>query len=217
MPLFRKNKTGNGGLTPNRLEAFSDGVFAIAITILILGITVPHFEGHATDKEITRGVLMLWPKVLSYIISFLVIGIFWVGHHIMFRFIKRVDRNFLWLNILLLMTASFFPFPVELLGEYSFQTVSIMLYGSTLLIIGLIFYATWAYASHNHRLIDKTLPDHIIHLGKKVVIMGPVVYALALVLYFINPYITLAIYILVPIVYILPSPIDRLIEFEQNQ
>lgn len=213
MTLFRKSKFGHG-MDTARVEAFSDGVFAIAITLLILGVTVPELRSNQT---LTNSVLDLWPKVLSYFTSFAVIGIFWVGHHIMFNYIKRADRNFLWLNILFLSIISFFPFPVALIGQYHRDKISLIVYGATLTLAGLAFGAMWLYASHEHRLITANLPDRIIRLGRRVVFMAPLVYAAAVLISFFNTSVTLTIYILVPLLYIWPSQIDELMEYAESE
>ncbi len=207
------HKNFNGIKRTERIEAFSDGVFAIAITLLILSVAVPELS----TQEILKGQLIphlisLWPKFLSYIISFSVIGIFWVGHHIMFGYIKRSDRVLMWLNIILLMIISFIPFPAALMGEYGKEQISIIIYGGTLVLAGLAFKLLWMYASYNHRLIDKNLDPSIIAIGSKAILVAPLVYGIAIGVSFINPLISILIYILVPLLYILPSPIDILVE-----
>ncbi len=200
-------------MTTDRVEAFSDGVFAIAITLLILAISIPELSKEALLKgELITHIIALWPKLLSYIVSFSVIGIFWVGHHIMFRFIKRVDRILLWLNILFLMIISFIPFPAALLGEYGQEQTAIIIYGTTLFLAGISFEFLWVYASHNYRLIDKNLDSQRIARATKIVLIAPIIYLLAIIASFINPLWSIIIYILVPILYILPSPIDEFVD-----
>src|SRR5436309_14245655 len=97
----------------NRVEAFSDGVFAIAITLLILTISVPSHGEHLGHELID-----LWPSYVAYAVSFLTIGIMWVNHHTLFRNFARVDRPLLLLNILLLMLIAFVPFPTRVAAEF---------------------------------------------------------------------------------------------------
>jgi hypothetical protein len=98
-----------------RLEAFSDGVFAIAITLLVLEIAVPHVEH---DASLTNALLDLWPSYFGYAVSFITIGVMWINHHHMFKDIERVDHGLLALNLLLLICISFVPFPTAVLAEY---------------------------------------------------------------------------------------------------
>jgi uncharacterized membrane protein len=123
------------GLSTNRLEAFSDGVFAVAITLLVLNLQVPQI---AVVSELVPKLGALWPKLLSYALSFVIVGIYWVAHHNTFHYIKRSDRNLLWLNILLMMRIVFIPFPTALLGQYPEQQVSVIIYAGTLVITGLV-------------------------------------------------------------------------------
>ena len=106
---------GGNGRDTNRLEAFSDGVIAIAITLLVLEIRVPEAHGAA---ELWRALRELWPAYLGYLISFLIIGIMWANHHTIFRYINRTDHYLVVINLLLLLCIAFIPFPTALLAEY---------------------------------------------------------------------------------------------------
>lgn len=209
--FFRKKPSPNLGTT--RIEAFSDGVFSIAITLLVLEIAIPTLtHTQLAHGELAAQLFDLWPKVLSYIISFAVIGIFWVGHNIMFHFIKKSDRTFLWLNILFLMAISFIPFPAALLGEYAPEITSVVLYGVVLCVAGILMNGMWSYATYNHRLVDSHLSTEFLKKARFVLLVAPVTYVIAVAFAFVHPTITLLLYALVPVVYILPSPIDELIE-----
>ena len=100
----------------NRFEAFSDGVFAIAVTLLVLEIKAPDLS-EATSSEAITKLLQVFPHILSYITSFIVIGVLWINHHALFHFLKRVDRTALAINLLLLMCVAFIPYPTALIGE----------------------------------------------------------------------------------------------------
>jgi uncharacterized membrane protein len=101
-----------------RLEAFSDGVFAIAITLLVLEIKVPHFEGSATSAALTGALLKQWPAYLALVTSFFTVLIMWVHHHLVFRMVRKADTNMLFVNGLLLLFVSIVPFPTAVLAEY---------------------------------------------------------------------------------------------------
>jgi uncharacterized membrane protein len=140
----------------DRLVFFSDAVFAISITLLVLEIRLPAIERPVTSEALLKSLLVLWPKYISYIISFLVIGIFWIAHHRRFRFIVRYDNTLLSLNLLLLMAIAFSPFPTSIIGEYKNQTATIF-YALTMTLTSLLAAVIWWYASHNNRLIDVSL------------------------------------------------------------
>ncbi len=217
MSFFRERKRG-AGLTTDRIEAFSDGVFSIAITLLILGVAVPELTPYQlANGELLSHLIALWPKLLSYLISFVLIGLFWYGHHIMFHFIKRSDRNLVLLNLLFLMLIAFFPFPAALLGEYGTDTVASVTYGLTLVVMGLAFSGMWKYASYKNRLVEPNLPPRIVHVASWVVLTAPLLYLVAVGLAFINPRLSLWFYLVVPVLYLIPSPIDELVDYHSAE
>ena len=139
-------------MTTGRLEAFSDGVFAIAITLLVLGIAVPP-PGTALGAELLR----LWPSFLTYVVSFLLIGAIWINHHAIFRHIVRVDGTLLVLNLLQLMVFAFLPFPTAVLAEAFLhgtdKGIAVTLYSGTLAVGGLFVNVVWQYAARGNRLL----------------------------------------------------------------
>lgn len=131
----------------SRLEAFSDGVFAIVITLLILDIRFPDVPYSQFWETLTS----LLPRILAYGMSFILIGLYWVVHHNSLHGMKKTDRGFLWLNIVLLLLVSFIPFPTSLLGRYPYQAGPIMFYGLTLIACNLVGYIMIVYVwRHPH-------------------------------------------------------------------
>ena len=139
-----------------RMVFFSDAVFAIAITLLVLEIRLPTSEGILRDAQMSPILSGMWHKFLAYVISFLVIGAFWIGHHRKFRYIKRYDYTLLFLNLLMLMGIAFLPFPSSMISEYPYRNVTIF-YAFTLMLTSVCSVIIWWYASHNNRLIDPNL------------------------------------------------------------
>jgi TMEM175 potassium channel family protein len=131
-----------------RVEAFSDGVFAIAITLLILAVG---FEQAIAEGDVKHQLLHLWPAYIAYAVSFLTIGIMWVNHHAVFRHFERVDRPLLLLNIFLLMCISFTPFPTRVVAEHvhngADRRAAAILYGLTMTLTAICFFAVWMYGS----------------------------------------------------------------------
>ena len=107
----------------DRLVNFSDAVIAIAITLLVVQFSVP-----AANEDVGAALLDRWPQFLSFILSFFVIGIFWIAHHRIFRYVARVDQRLLWLNLLFLMCIAFMPYPTAVLGEHDRTRASIIFY-----------------------------------------------------------------------------------------
>lgn len=150
-----------------RIVFFSDAVFAIAITLLVLNIEVPNIPAPLVAQELPARLLGLWPKYLSYVISFLVILSFWVAHHSIYGAIRRYDRNLIWLNSLFLMCVAFLPFTSALFGEYTDQQLVVVIYAASLGITRLLLTSVWWYASSEHRLVDDDL-DPSVAMGLRI-------------------------------------------------
>lgn len=172
-------------LTTQRIEAFSDGVFAIAITLLILEIKVPHIESES-GKSLATELLHLWSSYFGYVFTFVMIGIYWANHHYIFHLYKRSNHYFVLLNVFFLMCISFLPFPTAVLAEYvadeHHRQTAITLYAIGLFLPAFAWLLTWLYASRNHRLIDKNLaPQFVSHFTKQYLISS-VLYLLAILI-----------------------------------
>jgi uncharacterized membrane protein len=177
-----------------RLEAFSDAVFAIAITLLIIEIGVPSVDA---GESLTRALLDLWPSYAGYVVSFLTIGVMWINHHHMFKDIVRVDHTLLVLNLLLLMSIAFVPFPTAVVAEYvregEHQIEAALAYGCTFVVIAVFFNALWLYATRRPGLIDEHVSEARISSRTRRYVGGPVIYTVALPFAFVSPWIPLAI------------------------
>ena len=198
------------GLTTERISAFSDGVFSIAITLLVLNLRIPTIPSNVpsyADKVLDQ-LRTQWPNLLSYILSFVIIGIYWIAHHNMFHYIKRSNRPFLWINILLLMCVAFIPFPAGLLGQYPTQPISVIIYASSLILTNLMLSLLWWYATSNHRLVDQDIDPHFVRTVNRRNMTAPVVYLVSIGLSFLSPLASLIVFFLFPLYYIFPSHID---------
>ena len=188
-----------------RLEAFSDGVFAIAITLLVLEIGVPHA---GSGSQLAHDLGSQWPSYLGYALSFVVIGIMWMNHHTMFRDIERVDHTLLVLNLLLLMSIAFLPFPTAVLAEHikdaDARRTAVLIYGGTNVAIAVIFNLLWLYAAFGRRLIDEHVSEARRRSRTVRYLAGPVTYGIAIPLAFVSPWISLAIWIALGVLYLLP-------------
>jgi uncharacterized membrane protein len=203
-----ENRT-TAGLNTNRIEAFSDGVFAIAITLLVLNLEVPQLAASVVSRELVPKLFELWPKLLVFVLSFVIVGIYWVAHHNSFHYIKRSDRTLLWLNLLLLLCIVFIPFPAALVGQYPEQQISVVIYGGTLVITGLVLQLLWWYATSGHRLVDREIDPHLVRRATHRNLAAPLLYLLAIGASFLSVQISLIVFILVPLYYIFPGRIDR--------
>ena len=195
----------------SRLEAFSDGVFAVAITLLALQFTAPPSSAIASGS-LPDTVFSQGGRFLSYILSFLIIGIIWVNHHITFRYIRRINRKLLSLNILFLMCVSFIPYPTAILGEYITQPdgyFAAEFYSGVMFITSAVFYLLWIYGVRGGRLVSADVDMALVraHAGRGL--LAPGLYLLSFIIAFFNVYISLGIYALIAILFIVPLETDR--------
>jgi uncharacterized membrane protein len=174
-----------------RIEAFSDGIFAIAVTLLILDIKVPAPRGPGAVRtgNLAAALLAQWPAYLAYVISFMTVLIMWVNHHKLFLHIRRVDHVFLVLNGLLLMGVTAVPFPTALLSAFintSEAKTAGAVYNGTFLVIALLFFMLWRYASQDRRLLARSLDVESAAAITRQFRFGPPLYIVAFLLAFVN-------------------------------
>jgi TMEM175 potassium channel family protein len=178
-------------MTKNRLEAFSDGVFAVAITLLVLEINVPGGD------ELWHDLGEEWPSFAAFFVSFWVIGIIWVNHHGVVDHLKRVNRGVLYLNLLVLMTVVFIPFSTALLAEHlksgADEEVAAFVYSLAFLAMGLAFGCLWTYITRHRDELGVELTDEQIRHTSITFLIGNPFYAVALAVAFISPAVVLVI------------------------
>jgi uncharacterized membrane protein len=187
-----------------RIEAFSDGVFAIAITLLIIEIGVPHVTGEESLSEALRD---LWPSYGAYVLSFVMIGIYWANHHSFFRLFVRTDHFFLMLNVFFLMAIAFLPFPTAVLGEYLDQgehrDTAVRLYALGLLLPAFWWFCLWLYANARGLVDERLAPEYVRFLTVQY-LLSSVLYTAALMLAFLEAWVALAIVVGLTLLYLLP-------------
>src|SRR5215469_12901770 len=192
LPQREDDEAGEQGF--GRILALSDGVFAIAITLLILEISVPATTG---DAGLTKALLQLWPQYLAYVLSFLVIARFWVTHHVAFRLIGGYDAALVWLNLLLLLFVAFLPFPTTVLGEHNGAPAAAVLYAASVILASLASAAYWWYASGPGGLLRPGVGRAQIRALRARGLSGPVFFALTLPIALFAPYVAEILWIFV--------------------
>lgn len=176
-------------MNKNRLENFSDGVFSIAVTLLILNVKIPDVKD-MSNRRLNHVLQTDVSHLLTFAFSFLVIGVFWVTHHRIFSFVKFLDSTLLWLNIVYLMFVAVIPFSASLISENPFLPTSILLYTITLLIVAVMHFILLQYMLHNKHLKHQALTPEVYRLAQKTAIVGPVCYIIAAGASFVNVYIS---------------------------
>ncbi|WP_144662409.1 TMEM175 family protein [Paenarthrobacter nicotinovorans] len=190
-------------MTTSRLEAFSDGVFGIAITLLVLEIRVPE-----STRNLLHELAVLWPSYLGYAISFLVIGLIWANHHAMFVHIGTVNRTLMFANTLLLMSVALIPFTAAVLASAfrsgNGQRTAVVLYGGTLVVGGLLFNWIWAHARRDHHLLDSNISAVQARSMGQRFMLGPALYLVGTLLGAIQPIVGTGVFALLILFYWLP-------------
>jgi uncharacterized membrane protein len=167
-----------------RLTSFSDGVFAIAVTLLVFNLKVPRISANLVHQGLPSAILGMLPNFLTYVITFLLVAIYWTFHHRMMNLVVRIDTQFLWMNIYYLLVISFIPFPSALFGSYSHETFSFVFYVCCMVTVNFLSMTMLAYASYKSRLIKKDLPLAIIKYLFYRLLASFIVFALSIPLAF---------------------------------
>ena len=168
-----------------RLEAFSDGVFAIAATLLVL-----EFGLSAHQHDLGSALLHLWPAYLAYATSFVTIGIIWMNHHFCLETVGRADRTLMFLNILLLLTIAFLPFPTRLVAEYlqkPGEQTAVYAYDATFVLMAILYNVWWRYARSGRRLIREGVPDRALRAIDRAFTPGVPMYVAAFLIAIWSP------------------------------
>jgi len=187
-------------VSTNRTEAFSDGVFAIAATLLVLELKIPHAEA----GELLGALLERWPSYATYAVSFLTIGIIWVNHHAILDRVKRVDRPLLFINLVFLMVVAAIPFPTALLADYlregHDERLAAAIYGGTMWMMGLAICAVWVYVVRGgllHQEVDRDLAQRSL----RIFALGIPAYPLGIAASVLSAKLGLAVYALIALFY----------------
>jgi TMEM175 potassium channel family protein len=163
-----------------RLVFFSDAVIAIAITLLVVTLAIPEATENVGDALLDR-----WPQMLSYVLSFLVIGVFWMAHHRIFRYVASIDQRLIWLNLLFLMCVAFIPFPTAVLGDHDGSRGAIVFYAAAVGLTGAVLASIWQYLIHAGHLNERA-DDKIVRYLTRRSLVTPVSFLVSIPLSFVS-------------------------------
>jgi uncharacterized membrane protein len=194
-----KTQPTNEALGLERIVFFSDAVMAIAITLLAIDLRVPEIATSVAATELPRALRDLGPQFMSFVISFFVIGIYWMSHHRYFRFIQRYDGGLIALNLLFLLFIVLMPFVASLFGQYYYLPLAMSVYAAAVAATGLSVGALWWYASHRHRLIDEQLDDQFIR-ARSIGLAVPLLFLISIPFAFVSRTLAVALWCTLPLV-----------------
>jgi len=191
-------KTTRFNLSPVRSErqkALADGVFAVAMTLLVLELGVPLVTGTSINSELTHGLVEMWPKFLMYIMSFMVLGVFWLMHHAIFDRVSYYDSTLAWLNIVFLMFIALIPFSTALFGEYGVERITALFYGGNMLLLFTMLVSLFIYAnSFKHRLTGNELDLDLVRGARNMGLFYIILILISMGISFASPLASFIIY-----------------------
>ncbi len=190
----------------NRLEALTDGIFAIAMTILVVSLDIPHLSGGAANGDVSFFLFGQAHKILNYFLSFVLLAVFWIQHHEQSHVTDRTDNSHLWINMFLLMFISLIPFTTSLISTFTFDRLDEGIFGFNILLIGILFYANLYYAG-TRDCISKNCKDQptLMQSLKAKAIITPAVAIAGIIFALFTPYYSPFVYLLIPIFMVIKS------------
>ena len=190
------------GQSVERLAALSDGLFAIAMTLLVLDLRVPASGAIHNDLDLWRALVTLLPRFIPYFMSFLTLGIFWVGQQTQLNRFARSDRNLAWIHLGFLLAVSLMPFSTALLAEFITFRLALVVYWLNVLLLGVVLFGSWRYASRAGLVKDDTTVDMSAAVERRIVI-AQALYALGALLCVVSTYVSIAFIVLVQLNYVI--------------
>jgi uncharacterized membrane protein len=188
------------GKSVERLAALSDGLFAVALTLLVLDLRVPAREAIHSERDLWRALVDLSPRLLTYFMSFLTLGIFWVGQQAQLNFLDRSNRDLSWIHLTFLLFVSLLPFSTSLLAEYITFRVALVVYWLNILLLGAVLWIGWWYASRAG-LVKADVPAGLRAATERRILIAQSLYAAATALCIVNTYLSIALIVLVQLNY----------------
>ncbi len=186
-----------------RVETFSDGIFAVIITLLVLEIKVPEIHEHHSARELATALWPLLPKMISWMVSFFIVCVIWVSHHQLMEQLRVITHGLFWLNALLLMWCALIPFPTALLGDYATNPMAGLVFGILLSMMGFAFWAIRLYILRwPHVLKESPGREANRRVAVRTFIFGPMLYLVGGVSALVHPYIALTIFAFIPVYFI---------------
>ncbi|NDJ54160.1 MAG: DUF1211 domain-containing protein [Chloroflexi bacterium] len=189
-------------MSTSRLQNLADGVFAIVMTLLVFELQIPDTFAQLDELQLRQHVAAQLPNLLSYVLSFVILGVYWTGHHSQFLYIKRADHQLIWLNILFLMFVALIPYSAGLLGRSGVQQTAVIIYGLNLIVVALAHFAKWRYVTSHPRLVDDDIAIAIVNQGNARCLVPMALYVVAIMLSFLSATLSVVMYALMPIIYI---------------
>jgi len=194
------------GQNLERLAALSDGVFAVAMTLLVLDLRAPAAEAIHSEHDLLGALAALAPRLVTYMMSFLTLGIFWLGQQTQLDRLSRSDRDLTWLHVAFLFAVTLVPFSTALLAEFMAYRTALLTYWANILLLGVVLYLTWGHASRAKLTREDTAPEVVAAICRRIIIAQSL-YAFGAALCVFSTYLSIAFIALVQINYAVALPL----------
>jgi uncharacterized membrane protein len=196
------------GQSVERIAALSDGIFAVAMTLLVLDLKVPAIEAVHNERDLWRALVALSPRLVMFAMSVLTLGIFWVGQQTQLNHLTRADRSLSWMHIAFLGIVSLIPFSTALLAEFTAYRIALLVYWLNILLLGIALYLTWSCAIANSLVRSDLPPDVPIAIQRRIIVAQSL-YAFGALLCAFSPYWSIAFIVAVQLNYALAPRLTR--------
>ncbi len=190
------------GQSAERLAALSDGVFSITMTLLVLDLRAPAAEAIHSDHDLWRALLTLSPRLLMYMMTFMTLGIFWVGQQTQLNHLQRSDRSLTWIHLAFLFVVTVTPFSTALLAEHTAYRLALVVYWLNIFLLGAILYWSWVCALSTE-LVKADIPSYVSSAIKRRILIAQSLYAFGALLCVFNPYWSIGFIVLVQLNYVI--------------
>lgn len=192
-----------------RLETLGDGVFAIVMTLMVLELKIPEWEGPVTNALVWSYLLKLSPSLFAFALSFIVLGVLWFAHRLEYVFIGASNRKLIWLNMLFYLSICLFPFSAAMLGHYHDNQLVEVLYGANLIVSAELLHWIWNYGTSVQGLREREVPAELKKEIQLLFMFAPAVYMVAIGISFVEPVWSFYFYLFTPLLYLIPTKLDK--------
>lgn len=191
-----------------RLEGLGDGIFSVAMTILVIELKIPSVKGNSFS-DLLNALYGTRLELFCFFISFIILGIMWFGHRMVFEYISQTNRYFIFLGVLFYMVVCLVPFSTRFLAANTLQWYAILMYALNLSACNLALYAQWSYGIRRPTLHVRVLPHDVKVIARRLFLISPILYSIAIIFSFFFPIVSIIIFFVTPILYLLPNKLDR--------
>ncbi|MBP8822198.1 MAG: DUF1211 domain-containing protein [Flavobacteriales bacterium] len=196
-------------VSTHRLEALGDGLYAIVMTLMVLELKIPEWEGEVTNERVWHYLVELAPSIFAFALSFIILGIFWFAHRLVHLFIGNSNRGLMWLSMLFYLSISLIPFSAAMLGRYPGNQLVEVIYGVNMVAACQFIYWLWRYGNSVPGLLVREVPHELQREIRALFLFAPAIYVVAIGISFIDPTWSFFAYLLTPFLYLVPTRLDK--------